>query len=134
MATNKEYIDQYEQQLNNLAASIQSNVNLLAANYNAQADLKEMIETAENSIMLDVMQERFDVQGFPEYNKLKYTNAEQRKAAQQLAQDTDSDFQNLVFQRKSLYAEGKSLEAVIEFERRQFRAANAAMLFYSTNP
>lgn len=134
MPTNHEQITIYEEKLITLATSIQVNINLLATKHNEQSDLKATIETAENSIMLDVMQERFDVAGFAEYNKLKYTNTEQRKAAQQLAEDADADFQLLITDRKTLYAQTKSLEAVIEYERKQFDAAKLAMQFYANNP
>ena len=134
MADYTQTIIDYEAQLNALAASIQANVELLAVNHLVQLGKNAQIETAENSIMLDVMQQRFDVEGHPQYNKLKYTNAEQRKAAGQLAEDADTDFQDLIADRNLLYAQGKELEALIEFERRQFKAAHTAMSFYATNP
>ena len=134
MPTNKEYIDQYEAQLLVLANAIKDARQNLDAKTADIAALDETIDTAENSIMLDVLEARYDVEGFPEYNKLRYTNAEQRKAAQKLAQEADADFQALVNQRKLYFAESKAFERQIEFDRKQFRAAELAMQFYSTNP
>ncbi len=87
------------------------------------------MEVAENSMRLAIAAERFAVN-----NKLVYTSDEARKAALTVEKDADADYQLLVTDFNTLYATGKSLEAQIEFERKQFRGVEIAMSFYALNP
>lgn len=134
MNDNQTMIRQYEAELLSLANDISDNRALLDQKLADIEALASVIETAESSLLLDVIRERFDVPGHPQYNSLKYTNETQRKAALQIARDSDTAFRRLIADRNLLYAQMKDLERRIDFDRKQFRAKEIAMLFFSNNP
>lgn len=119
----------YKAQLDDLAAAIQSKVNLIESKRQDEIAIDDEMESLKIAAMMDVMTARFEIN-----NKLMYTNDDQRKAATAQALDANEDYQMLKSARSVKIVERVLLESEVEFQRKSFRALELQMLFHANNP
>ena len=111
------------------AGAIQTNLNAIESKNQDAIEAEDEMQTVKQSLMLDVMNQRFEIN-----NKLMYTNDDQRKAALQIALDAHEDYQNLKSSRAVKIVEKVLLESEVEYKRKEFRANELLMLYYANNP
>lgn len=119
----------YKAQLEAAAAEIKTQSNLAAAKATAVENQLETIENLKAGLLNTVLNARFEIN-----NKLQHTNEDQRRAALSELKSTDRDYKTAVARLRALEEQKKTHESEAEFQRKKFRAAELAMLFYAHNP
>jgi hypothetical protein len=129
MPTEQQMLD-LQAELNNIAAAIQTQLNLAATGHTAILNKMETLENLKAGLLNTILNARFELN-----NKLMYTNEDQRKVALTELKANDVDYQKARDELWTLEEQKKQAESEAEFQRRKFRAAELMMLFYANrNP
>lgn len=124
----EQQISNWKTELENLAAAIHNNCVTLADDMTARSNLENQIEQERNSKIAQVAEARFEIN-----NKLRYTNDTQRKLALAELEEADANFQALISGELTLREEIADMKALIEYDRKRFRAVELQMLYHATN-
>lgn len=127
--TTEAQINQMSANLNLLASNIAGDLTVLAQKESDIAEIEAEIETMKAAIVSDVANRRFEVN-----NKLQFTNDDQRKSAVIEAQEADANFQTLIIGRRTAIQTAAGKRALIEQQRKEFRAQELVLLWHANNP
>ena len=126
-ATEQQIID-LQTELNNIAAAIQTQLNLIASKHTAILNKMESLENLKGGLLNTVLNERFEIN-----QKLKWTNDTQRKIRFNELAATDVDYQTALNDLWTLEEQKAQAQAEAEFQRKKYRAIELVMEFYSRN-
>lgn len=128
MATKAE-INNYADELETLAADIADDVVLLGTHERGIETIETDLEAMRAAIVSNVANARFEANG-----KLQFTNDDQRKSAVIETQNADAQFQAQVVARRNLIQTATGTRAVIEQQRKSFRAKELVLLYHANSP
>lgn len=119
----------YKSRLEATAFEIKRQLNLAAAKASAVENRLEAVENLKNGLLNRVLNARFEING-----KLMHTNEASRRAALAELKTADPDYKAAVAELYALEEQKKAHESEAEFQRKKYRAAELAMLFYASSP
>ncbi len=127
MPTEQEMSD-YRNELDALAASIQTNLNLIGSKDQDRTALEDEMQSLKYAALSEVLTARFEIN-----QKLQYTNDDQRKIAVEEMLTGDGNYQNLKVSRSVKIVEQSLLSSEVEYLRRRHKSLATLMLFFAQN-
>lgn len=127
MPTESQIIE-LQNELNDIAAAIRAQVNLIGAKTTAILNKMETLENLKGGLLNAVLNARFEIN-----NKLMYTNDDQRRLALNRLKSDDTAYRTAQNELWTLEEQRRQAEAEAEFQRKKHRAAELVMQFYANS-